>query len=172
MVLAVEPGVYFPGRFGVRVDVFGEVSELNALNNTALAAETTDIPLALTLQVSARETTEGAEPIHATLFRNGDFTAPLTIDLTNSNPSALSAPTSVVISAGKSAVDFDLRAPTDGVVDGLQVVQLSAGAPGFIGTSTAISIARANRSMAWFWNAKPPRCTSAAGAKCTSTPRR
>src|SRR5262249_1954603 len=79
-------------RFGVRVDALGEVSELNELNNSALAAETTDVPLSLTLQLSAQETTEGAEPIRATVFRNGDLSQALTVAVMNNNPSALVTP--------------------------------------------------------------------------------
>jgi hypothetical protein len=126
--------------FEVKVDAYNEVQELNEANNLAASPDPTDVPLWLSFDLSSTTTTEGDAPIQARLLRNGDLSAPLSITLTNDNPGQLSGPTNLVIAAGSAWVDFQLQGVADGVVDGTQVADLTASAPGYADTSASVTV--------------------------------
>jgi hypothetical protein len=127
-------------QFGVRLDSDNDLPELNERNNIAATTNTIDVPPTLTLELAARETTEGAPPTRGVVIRNGDRNSPLTITLTNSNTNALSHAATVVIPIGQQSAEFDLRPRLDGVVDGVQFATLTASAEGFVGASETILI--------------------------------
>ncbi|APZ90449.1 sodium/calcium exchanger 1 [Fuerstiella marisgermanici] len=84
---------------------------------------------ALTVSIAASEVAEGAgaAAATATVTRNSDTSAPLTVFLTSSDTSEASVPVSVVIAAGQATSPaFDITAIDDGLVDGTQTVNITA----------------------------------------------
>ena len=128
--------------FGVEVDSRNDVREETEADNLAFATNGTGVPLLLTLQLAAAQIAEDAAPptLNATLTRNGDRNQPLSVMITNRDTTELSAPTNVVIPAGESAAMFNLAARTDGVVDGSQVVRLTASATNFLSAEAQVTV--------------------------------
>jgi len=67
-------------------------------------------------------------------------TAELTVTLTNSDLSEISIPLTVVIPEGSQSVTFLLDAVDDNFRDGLQVVQVTASAPGYQSANRAVTV--------------------------------
>jgi uncharacterized protein len=65
----------------------------------------------------------------ATLTRTGDITAPLTVNLTSSNP-ALAVLASVIIPANQTSIAFSISAVNDTVINGSRAVTITASAAG------------------------------------------
>ena len=66
----------------------------------------------------------------ATVTRNGDTTAALTVNLASSDTGEATVPGSVVIAAGESAATFTVSGVADGAADGSQPVTITATATG------------------------------------------
>ncbi len=120
-------------QFFVQTDSRDERVELNEANNLAAATNTTSVPLLLTLQVPATQIAENAASptLQCTLVRNGDRSAALTVTLTNSDVTEVTAPAEVTIPAGLPSTVLNLQVLADGVVDGPQTVTIGAGAAGY-----------------------------------------
>ena len=129
-------------RFVVEADSGLEIAESNETNNLAVAAASTTVPAVLTLMVPLDQIAENApDPvIHAEVTRNGSRDNPLTVSLTTSKGTELTLPASVIIPAGQVTAGFDLTVHRDGVVDGPQLVTISAGATGFTGATARITV--------------------------------
>ena len=118
--------------FAVQADSVADVFETTESNNFGVASNPTAIPAVLSLQLSATQVSEGAaQPLRAIVTRNGGRALPLSITITNSDATELSAPTNVVIAAGQASVSFEVFGRTDGLVDGPQAVEILAQAAGF-----------------------------------------
>jgi ELWxxDGT repeat protein len=76
----------------------------------------------------------------ATVRRNTDTTAPLTVTLISSDSSEAVAPATVTIAAGEAATSFTVSGVNDGVSDGSQSVTITAGATGFNSGSAALDV--------------------------------
>ena len=93
--------------------------------------DVTDDDLAeLTLEVAVAAVSEGdgASATTATVSRNTDTTAALTVNLSSSDTSEAMVPVSVQIPAGQASTSFDIDAVDDALVDGTQVVTITASA--------------------------------------------
>lgn len=136
------PGTLAAGewRFFVRTDSRFDVIESNEGNNFTVAGNASQVQAKLTLTLPVSELPEGAAPVLATLTRNGDHTPPLTVTITNSDPSELQVTNSVVIPAGQISVTFAVAPRTDGVVDGPQVASVGVTAPGYQGASANLTV--------------------------------
>ncbi len=133
-------------RFVVAVDVANTVIESNETNNIALATNVTVIPALLTLQLPASQFLEGTA-MTATVIRNGSTSVPLIVTLTNDDPTEVSFVlngtnnlTTIIIPAGSSSAQFPVSALNDGVVDGSQLVNISAAATNFSTTSASVIV--------------------------------
>ncbi len=140
-------------RLVVTVDAQDDVFEENETNNVTFAQGTLNVPVSLTLQLSSAQISEAATvPLQTTLTRNGSTAQPLTVTVMNSNPGELSfvqslltsAATNITIPAGQSAVVFDLYAVRDNVVDGNQLVTISASALGYESASASVTVLNAD----------------------------
>ncbi len=127
-------------RVGVNVDLYDEVAELSEGNNTALASQDTVVPLWLSLDTPSATTVEGAPPLVIQVVRNGGTTTPLTVALTNSNPTQVQMPSTLAFAAGQAQASFSVAPLLDGIVDGPQAVDLSATADGFAGGALSLLI--------------------------------
>lgn len=136
--------VNFPhlaGQIAVVVDSAEVLAETNESNNRALSANAL-IPAILTFQWSSASIREDAlnPVVRGTLTRNGPITAPLSVSLSNPDPSELTVPASVVIPAGQSSVAFEARVVADGQNDGPQSVAVRATASGFRAAEATITV--------------------------------
>lgn len=120
-------------RLLVQVDSRGEVIEAVEGNNVSGATNLTVVPLVLTLQLPVAQVSEATSTpiLQGTVTRNGSRAGALTVTLTNSDPTELSVPASVVIPAGAASAVFDFRVLPDSTVDGPQTVTVGARAEGY-----------------------------------------
>lgn len=126
-------------RLVVQTDANGDVPEGNETNNYAIAAGTLSVSQALTLQFAASSVTEGGS-VAAIVSRNGPATAALVVGLSSIDPTELSAPASVTISAGQTETAFNLTAIVDGLPDGPQIAGLLANASSFVSATGSVTV--------------------------------
>lgn len=95
--------------------------------------EVDDEGAAITLDVSETSFKEdgGADVSIGTVTRNTETFSPLVVQLQFDDPSEASAPPSVLIPAGESSANFVIAAVDDLLIDGEQVVRLTASADFF-----------------------------------------
>ncbi len=117
--------------FEVEVDTFNDIVEANESNNVTVATNATVIPAQLTLQFSEDQAVEGSAPFTGIVTRNGNQGSSLTVTLSNNTPSELSVPAQVIIQAGQASAAFAATPLDDGIVDGPQLVTVTANAAGF-----------------------------------------
>ncbi len=101
----------------------------------------TSTPVALLLASTATTLNENGNGTSAvfTVSRNDDPSASLLVNLTSDDSSAnLTLPASVTIPAGQTSATFTVNAVDDGIIDGNQIVRI---------TATAFSLQSANRSL-------------------------
>ncbi len=126
--------------FEVEVDSFNDVIEANESNNVTVATNATLIPAQLTLQFSESQAVEGSAPFTGIVTRNGNQSSSLTVTLNNNIPSELSVPAQVIIPVGQASAAFTATPLDDGIVDGPQLVTVTANAAGFNPASDQVMI--------------------------------
>lgn len=127
-------------RFLVTTDDRRDIFEQNESNNTGYATNTSEVPAELALTFPVEELTEGAPAVLATVTRNGDRSAPLTITITNGDPSELRLTNSVIIPAGQDSTTFAVTPLPDGIVDGSPFVLFSVNAPDYRSASIGVTV--------------------------------
>ena len=127
-------------RFLVTTDSRGDAFESNESNNTTASATNSEVPLALTLTLPVTELLEGAPGVLATVTRNGDRSSPLSITITNGDPTEIEVTNSVVIPAGQSGTTFLVRPLLDGIVDGAQFVTIGVGGTNYRGATASLNV--------------------------------
>ncbi|HLH56506.1 MAG TPA: hypothetical protein VKY92_23170 [Verrucomicrobiae bacterium] len=130
-----------PAYFVVSTDVGAGVFDQDPTNNTAIAAQPIQIVPSLTLSVSPVAVREdaGSQAALATLSRNSDPAASLTVTITNTSPDVL-VPASVQIPAGASTATFYIGVTHDGVVSGDFTDTLKAQAPGHVAATNNFTV--------------------------------
>ncbi|MCL4785535.1 MAG: immunoglobulin domain-containing protein, partial [Verrucomicrobia bacterium] len=130
--------------FTVLADSRNDFIEGSEANNVGVAGEATLVPAVLTLQLTFNQINEGSsQPLVATVTRNGSRATPLTVTLTNGDPTQLSFTNQIIIPAGQASASFHILALLDGVVDGPQTVNVGALSPGFetgVATVTVLDV--------------------------------
>jgi len=106
---------------------------------TIAVQDNENLNLTLTLPVAVNEggTNSGTVAI------SGTRTSALTVTLASNNTARLSVPATVSIPAGSTSATFTLTAPNNSLVDGTQVVTLTASATGFTGTTNLSGLSAA-----------------------------
>lgn len=129
-------------HLAVRTDARDDLVEQNEHNNRRESPTATTVSKVLTLRVPLTQIREDAAPptFLATVARSGDRSSALTVNISNNDPSEILAPATVDIPAGRSEVNFTLRVLGDGVVDGPQVVTLTASAPGHLDSQASLTV--------------------------------
>lgn len=97
----------------------------------------------LTLTLNRSEVSESAGPNAATgviTRSNTDITSALVVTLTNSDPSEVSVPPTVIIPANQATGTFSITAINDGLLDGNQTLQISSVASGYVGSSRPLTV--------------------------------
>ncbi|EDY18001.1 peptidase M36 fungalysin [Chthoniobacter flavus Ellin428] len=97
--------------------------------------ENTNLVLSIGSQVTEGGSTYGY------VYLSGTLTTALTVSLSSSNPSRLTVPATVTISAGSTSGYFTMTAPDNSATDGDAVVTVTASATGFTngtGTTTVL----------------------------------
>jgi murein DD-endopeptidase MepM/ murein hydrolase activator NlpD len=93
----------------------------------------------LVLGVSERRTDEGVSLV-ANVRRPGNTSGDLTVTLTPGDSSEVSMPSSVTIPSGEDYVSFTIETLADSTVDGPQIVELSAAAPGYATSTNTLEV--------------------------------
>ncbi|WP_158520982.1 choice-of-anchor Q domain-containing protein [Fuerstiella marisgermanici] len=102
---------------------------------------TDDESPALTLSVNPVSISENGGTATGTVTRNDeDLSSELVVNLSSSDTTEATVPASVTIPVGQSAADFTISAVDDAVVDGTQVLSVSASATGYTGFSTGLNV--------------------------------
>ncbi len=84
---------------------------------------------------------ENGETAIATVTRsNTDRASAITVTLTNSDPSEAVLPTTVTIPSNQASISFAIAAVDDTLLDGTQIVTLTANAAGYVSGSNAIDV--------------------------------
>ncbi len=100
-----------------------------------------DVPmLFVTIAAAAISEGAGAGATTATVTRNSGTTDALEVQLSSSDTSEATAPSSVVILAGQSSVQFNIDAVNDAIVDGLQTVVITATAAGHLSATDTVDV--------------------------------
>jgi uncharacterized repeat protein (TIGR01451 family) len=97
--------------------------------------ETTNLRLSLPAVVN-----EGAAA-SVSVFLTGTLTTNLTISLNSSDTNTLVVQPSSLVPAGQTSAVFTVTAPDNALFDGTRAVTLAATAPGFISTTSIVSVA-------------------------------
>lgn len=79
-----------------------------------------------------------------TVTRNGSTSFDITVNLSSSDLTELTAPTSITIPAGQTSAQFVVNAINDNAIDGTQIVQINATANGYSSAISTISVADSN----------------------------
>jgi subtilisin family serine protease/subtilisin-like proprotein convertase family protein len=83
----------------------------------------------------------GAKAARGTVRRsNTNIAQPLVVTLTSLDLTEVSVPTTVTIPAGASSVSFDIAAVDDDILDGPQMVSISAAATGYVDGSATVKV--------------------------------
>ena len=124
----------------------GELFELDAANDTAVAAQPTSIAGALTLTLASHTESDAAGPnaTTATVTRNTDTTDPLVVTIANSDPTDATAPQTVTIPSGATSVVFPVGTINNDIVEGTQTATLTASASGLISGSDTLTVTDTN----------------------------
>lgn len=78
--------------------------------------------------------------LSASVTRDGDLTNPVLVNLSSGDPAEASVPASVTIPGGAASKTFDVSGVADSVVDGDQVITLSAFLAGYETGSTTVTV--------------------------------
>lgn len=126
----------FIGQYDVLVQYDGKTYsanvEVDATGDSAVTVRLEDVrapSLFLHVTDSQIDEADGAAATTVTVSRNRDLSTALVVTLTSSDTGEATVPANVTIPAGESAVVFVINAVDDQVVDGTQLVTLSAQAP-------------------------------------------
>ena len=124
------------------VDSQNSILEENETNNIAFSTGTMHLPAQLTLSLPVSQIAENAANpnISASISRNGDVSDPLSVLVISSDFARLSAPGIVTIPAGQSTAGFNLTVHPDGVISTNKLVTITMSAPGFIGSTGAVTV--------------------------------
>ena len=129
-----------PGRLTLVVDVFDTIVELTETNNFAQSATNITVTPRLFLTFSANNIIEGGSNVLATITRNGDTNAAISVTLSNDFPARLVMTNLVTIPAGALAATFPIALPANGTVDGIVFAHLTASATNYVGTTELLSL--------------------------------
>ena len=94
----------------------------------------------LTLTFSASSIAENGGGTTATVTRNTETTGALSVNLTSSDTTEASVPSTVTIAAGQTSASFAVNAVDDAIADGPQQVTIAASAAGFAGDSDTLAV--------------------------------
>ncbi len=125
----------------------------------------TDLPR-LSLQPISTQVSEG-QSFTMTVTRDGSAAAPLTVNVTASSATQLTAPGSVTIPAGRTSVGFTVVAVDDSRVEPARAALLDVSAPDAVGASASIRIAD-NDLPAFTLTLAQDRVTESGGVAATT----
>ncbi len=121
------------------VKVKGTLTGVPFLGIVDKTAWNLDIPT-LSLSIDKTSMNENGGTAVGTVTRNGVPTDALTVNLSSSDTTEATVPTSVVIPAGSSSVTFPITAIDDAISDRTQVATITASAPTFVSGVSSISV--------------------------------
>jgi len=130
----------------VKADAGNVFYELNKENNLHVSGEPINIGPTLLLSISPPAFDQSSQNPAATglLLRSGDTSASLSVSLSNSDPTSISAPAAVTIPAGQSSVSFPVNAVPTSSVGGSRNATLVASADSYQSASSTVTVLNKN----------------------------
>ncbi|MCA9051165.1 MAG: hypothetical protein KDA89_20655, partial [Planctomycetaceae bacterium] len=126
---------------GDRTAEFTATASIHAQGTADLLIQDDDVPtLSLTPDITSVAETAGSGAVVVTVSRNTDPALPLEVTLESADLSELEVAAAVTIPAGETSVTVELTVVDDNVVDGTQVVTISAATAGFVAGTTDIDV--------------------------------
>ena len=110
----------------------------SASATTAIADD--DGAPAFTLVISPSTIAENGGTVTATIRRNTDPSAALTVNVVSSDTTEASVPSTVTFAAGQSSVAFVVTGVDDNIVDGTQVSTITVSSPGFSSSTANVTV--------------------------------
>ena len=101
---------------------------------------TDDEVAALSVSVVPASLSENGGVATATVTRNGNLSAELTVALSSSDTTAATVPATVVIPAGQAAATFDITGVDDATIDGTQTPTITATAVGLTDGTITVDV--------------------------------
>ncbi|MEL6383707.1 MAG: Ig-like domain-containing protein [Cyanobacteria bacterium J06626_18] len=111
------------------------------LTNSVTTLDITDdeVP-ALSLSLDSNSIVENGGTAIATVTRDGDRGAALTVNLNNDDPTATTVPAAVVIPAGEATASFSITGVDDAIADGTQTSAITASALGLTADTVTLAV--------------------------------
>ena len=88
-----------------------------------------------------------------TVSTNHTLDSDLIVDLSPSNPSEVTVPSTVTIPSGTTSVPFDITVFDDALLDGLKIVSINASAVGYQSDTSTIQIEDDETAILAVWTA-------------------
>lgn len=92
------------------------------------------------LEITDSPVENAAAPTFAAVVLSQPQTVDTRFNLTSSDPQTATVPESIVVKAGTTRAEFEVRAPDNSLLDGTRNVQLSAHADGFYGPDLTVGV--------------------------------
>ncbi|MFO1001132.1 MAG: Calx-beta domain-containing protein [Planctomycetaceae bacterium] len=129
-------------RFDVITGVIGGTSDYAGIDPEDVSVLNLDNDvLTLSLTIAPTNIAENGGTATGMVTRNdGNLSLPLTVSLSSSDTTEVSAPTTVTIPAGQSSITFMVSGVDDALNDGAQPVAISATAGGYVGSNDSLTI--------------------------------
>ena len=134
-------------------DVYAEAAEtitasIQSLTNASAGSSSSattsiandDGAPAFTLVISPSTIAENGGTVTATIRRNTDPAAALTVNLASSDTTEAGVPSTVTFAAGQSSVTFTVTGIDDNIVDGTQVATITVSLPGFLSSTANVNV--------------------------------
>lgn len=130
----------------VETDRTRRVVETDEQNNVALAQSATAVPVQLTLALGATSVPENAATpqVLCTVSRNGLLNTNLVVQLSSSDATELTVPSTVTLFAAQATTGFNATVQPDGLFDDDQTVHIQAAAPGYAGAAATLVVVNAD----------------------------
>lgn len=116
-------------RVGV-FDIGADESFAGNITETPLTGTDTGPPLVILLSQETVDESDGKGAATATIVRNKNLSAPLTVTITNDDESEILTPMTLTIPANQSSIDFNITSIKDKINDGTQNVTITVAASG------------------------------------------
>ncbi len=142
LTLPSLPGI--DGAVNVKVEVTPERevddSELTRENNVALSSATLDVGRKLLLSLPSASVEESAGSVRCMISRSGNRSESQFFTIESTADSRVTIPTSIVIPAGQSAVNFNIELTDNKVLDANQVIEIKVSGNGYEAVSGSFII--------------------------------
>jgi hypothetical protein len=137
LIGAVDDGVLAGSR---QATITASATGFTDAAATVSLLEATPAQIGLTLLGTSVSEAAGVNALSGFVTRDRGLDADLVVNLSSSDTSKLTTPSSVTIPAGSTTAFFTLDTQDDGEIDGTQTVTISASAPGYASSAVNVQV--------------------------------